>query len=195
MKIPSHRPTQARVQPRNAYNHTCINKPGHNNLTLNPDKTTCTLFTPNPTECMTNLDLKINNTSLPMETHQKLLGITLDPKLTHIHNISVHAHNPLEIIKALTATSWGKQNDTLMATYRAVTRPALAYATSIWSPLASSTSINKMQVMQNATLMTATGCTQDTNIHLHEETLTLPIHKHLQLHASHSRQYVYHRPI
>ena len=24
-------PTEARVQPRNAYNHTCINKPGHNN--------------------------------------------------------------------------------------------------------------------------------------------------------------------
>ena len=33
--------------------------------------------------------------------------------------------------------------------------------------------------------MTATGCTQGTNIqHLHDETLTLPIHEHLQLHAS-----------
>ena len=52
-------------------------------------------------------------------------------------------------------------------------------------PLASSTSINKLQVMQNAALRTATGCTQDTNIqHLHDETLTLPIHEHLQLHAS-----------
>ena len=38
---------------------------------------------------------------------------------------------------------------------------------------------------QNAALRTATGCTQDTNIqHLHDETLTLPIHEHLQLHAS-----------
>ena len=52
-------------------------------------------------------------------------------------------------------------------------------------PLASSTSINKQQVMLNATLRTGTGCTQDTNIqHLHDETLTLPIHEHLQLHAS-----------
>ena len=55
---------------------------------------------------------------------------------------------------------------------------------SVWSPIASSTSINKLQVMQNAALTTATGCTQDTNIqHLHDETLTLPIHEHLQLHA------------
>ena len=47
--------------------------------------------------------------------------------------------------------------------------------------------INKLQVMQNAALRTATGCTQDTNIqHLHDE--TLPIHEHLQLHASQYKQ-------
>ena len=44
----------------------------------------------------------------------------------------------------------------------------MEYASSIWSPLASSTSINKLQVMQNAALRTATGCTQDTHIqHMH----------------------------
>ena len=43
----------------------------------------------------------------------------------------------------------------------------------------------KKDVMHNTALRTATGCTQDTNIqHLHDETLTLPIHEHLQLHAS-----------
>ena len=43
----------------------------------------------------------------------------------------------------------------------------------IWSmPLPSLTSINKLQVMQNAALRTATGCTQDTNVqHIHDETL------------------------
>ena len=51
-----------------------------------------------------------------------------------------------------------------MATYKAVMRPALEYASSVWSPIASSTSINKLQVVQNAALRTATGCTQDTNI-------------------------------
>ena len=72
-----------------------------------------------------------------------------------------------------------------MAIYKAVIRPTLEYASSIWSPLASSTSsIDKLQVMQNAALRTATGCTQDTNIqHLHDETLILPIHEHLQFHV------------
>ena len=101
-----------------------------------------------------------------MATHPKVLGLTLDPKLTystHIHNISVQAHKPLQIIKALTATGWGKQKETLMATYKAVMRPALEYASSVCSPIASSTSINKLQVMQNAALRTATGCTQDTH--------------------------------
>ena len=109
--------------------------------------------------------------------HPKVLGLTLDPKLTystHIHNISVHAHKPLQIITALTATWWGKQKETLMVTYKAVMRPATEFASSVWSPLSSSASINKLQVIQNAALRTDTGCTQDTNIqHLHDETLTL----------------------
>ena len=129
-----------------------------------------------------------------MTTHPKVLGLILDPKLTystHIHNISVQAHKPLQIIKALTAAGWGKQKETLMATYKAVMRPALEYASSVWWPIASSTSINKLQVMQNAALRTATGCTQDTNIqHLHDK--TLPIHEHLQLHASQYKQKTQH---
>ena len=131
-----------------------------------------------------------------MATHPKVLGLTLDPKLTystHIHNISVQAHKPLQIKKALTATGWGKQKETLMATHKAVMGPALEYVSSVWSPIASSTSINKLQVMQNASLRTATGCTQDTNIqHLHDKTLTLPIHEHLQLHASQYKQKTQH---
>ena len=55
-----------------------------------------------------------------------------------------------------------------MATYKAVMRPALEYSSSIWS-----TSINNLQVMQNAALRTAIGWTQDTNIqHMHDDTHT-----------------------
>ena len=136
------------IQP---YIHKVFAWTKQNNLLLNPDKITCTLFTPDPAEYTSNLDLTINNKALPIATHPKVLGLTLDPKLTystHIHNISVQAHKPLQIIKALTATGWGKQKDTLMATYKAVMIPALKYASSVWSPIASSTSINKLQVKQ-----------------------------------------------
>ena len=90
------------IAPRNTYNWT-----KHNNLTLNQDKTACTLFIPDPAEYKNNLDLKINNTALPMATHPKILGFTVDPKLTystHIHNISVHTHKPQQIIKLFIVT-------------------------------------------------------------------------------------------
>ena len=48
-----------------------------------------------------------------------------------------------------------------MATYKVVMRPALEYASSVWSPIASSASIGKLQVMQGAALGAAAGCTRD----------------------------------
>ena len=41
-----------------------------------------------------------------------------------------------------------------MNTYKAVRGPALEYASSIWSSLASSTSINKLQIVQISALRT-----------------------------------------
>ena len=117
------------IQP---YQHKVFAWTKQNNLALNPDKTTCTVLTPVPAEYKSNLDLYINNTALPMATHPTVLCLTLDPKLTYstyIQNISVQAQKPLQMIKALTATGWCKQKKTLMATYKAVMRPALDYAT------------------------------------------------------------------
>ena len=102
------------------------------------------------------------------------------------------------MIKALSSTRWGKQKETLMATYKAVMRPALEYTSSIWSPLASSTSIKKLQVMPNAAVRTATGCTQDTTIQqLHDEILILTIYEPLQLRTSQYKQKTQHpsRPL
>ena len=70
-----------------------------NTLLLNPDKTTCTLFTPDPAEYTSNLDLTINNKALHGNA-PKGSGSYLRPKLTystHIHNISVQAYKPLQI--------------------------------------------------------------------------------------------------
>ena len=47
----------------------------HNNLTLNPDKTTCTLFTPDPAEYKSNMDLRHTthtcNSSMPHNSNRK----------------------------------------------------------------------------------------------------------------------------
>ena len=146
----THTSTSAAKKYIQPYIHKVFAWTTQNNFILNPDKTTCIRFTPDSAEYTSNMDLKINNTALPMTTHPKVLGLTLDPKLTystHINNISVDAHTTLQIIKALTATGWGKQKETLMVTYKVVMRPALEYSSSLWSRLASSTSINKLQVI------------------------------------------------
>ena len=83
-----------------------------------------------------------------MATHPTFLGLTLDPTLTystHIHNISVKAHKPLQMIKALTSTE------------------------STWSPIAFFlTIINKLQIMQNAALRLPQDAhkTQTDNIYM-----------------------------
>ena len=67
------------------------------------------------------------------------------------------------------------------------------WCSTIWSPNASETSIDKLQIVQNTALRIATGCTHDINTqHLHDETNVLPIHQHLQLHASQIRQKAQH---
>ena len=49
-----------------------------NNLHINTDKTTTTLFTPDPAKYSTTLSLKLNNQTLPKTKHSKIPRITLD---------------------------------------------------------------------------------------------------------------------
>ena len=75
-----------------------------------------------------------------------------------------------------------------VSVYSIITRPILEYASTIWSPIASTTGITKLQTIQNMALRIATGCTSDTNIqHLHNETNILPLNAHLKLHSSQLR--------
>ena len=144
-----------------------------------PDKTTWNLFTPDLAEYSTHLELQIDNITLPMNINPKILGLILDPKLTynkHIEITTTKARKTIQILnaKALTSTTCGKQKKKIIATYKAITRPILEYASTIWSPLASYTNINKLQITQKNALRIATGCTTDTNTqHLHDETHTL----------------------
>ena len=95
----------------------------------------------------------------------------------------------MHIMKALTTTHWGKSKETLNITYKAITRPILEYASTIWSPIISNTNMNKLQTIQNSALRTITGCTLDTNTHhLHTETKILPIDTHMKLNRSQLRQ-------
>ena len=65
-----------------------------NNLTLNPHKTTSTLSIPDHAVYKSSLDFKINNTTLPMAMHPKVVGITLvqNPHTVHTFATSHYKH-------------------------------------------------------------------------------------------------------
>ena len=180
---------QQQVQP---YLNEIYDWTKQNQLTLKLPKTTTTLFTPDPAEYNTTLTLQINNTTLPTNKEPKILGLTLDPKLTyskHIQNTTLKAKQTIHIMKTLTTTHWGESKETLNITYKAIIRPILEYASAIWSPIISNTNMNKLQTIHNSALRTITGCTLDTNTHhLHTETKVLPIDTHMKLHGSQLRQ-------
>ena len=92
-------------------------------------------YSPRTQKNLTQLGLLIDNTTLPMTTRSKILGLTLDPKLTykrHIDLTATKARNTINILKVLTSTKWGKHTKTILATYKAITRPVLEYASTIW---------------------------------------------------------------
>ena len=85
-----------------------------NNLYINTDKTTTTIFTPDPAEYSTTLLLKLNKQTLPKTKHPKILRFTLDPKLTFLQHMNVtitKAKQTLIIPKSLTSTKWGKEKE------------------------------------------------------------------------------------
>ena len=85
----THTSTSAAMKYTQPYPHNVffLDKTKQNNLILNPEKRTCSLFPPDATEYTRNLDLTINNKALPMATYPKVLGITLDPN-SHTANTS-----------------------------------------------------------------------------------------------------------
>src|SRR2546425_7253579 len=128
---------------------------------------------------MITLNLTINNVIIPTVKNPKILGLTLDPSFNfgdHSKITKEKADSSIRILKALTSTSWGKQKETLLATYKTLVLPVIEYASTIWSPVISDTNIHKLQTTQNNALRVITGCTSDTNTqHLHQETKMLPI--------------------
>ena len=162
------------------------------NKLLLADKTQVTLFTPDPAEYNKNLNIKLEGQRIKTTKNPKILGLTFDPKLTfseHIKNVENASKGNLRLIKALSGTTWGQQQETLTNTYKQYNRPAIEYACTSWSPIISKTNEDKLQRIQNAALRCATGHTKDTNvIHLHTETKVLPLNQHMKMIASQFRE-------
>jgi len=118
-----------RLQPKLNYIFKWTNE---NNLTLNPDKFTATLFTPYTHEHNITLNLSINSITIPTVKKPKILGLTFDTAFNfgaHVTITKRKADSTVKILKALTSTSWENKRKlslqrTRQSSYRSLNTPA-----------------------------------------------------------------------
>ena len=104
------------------------------------------------------------------------------PLRRHDRDNIARSASSLKISKALAGTNWGFDKETLVHTYKAITRNVLNYGAPIWIPLAAPSTLAKLEVIQNAALWIASGNVLMAPIsHLHSETKVLPLSMHLKL--------------
>ena len=155
------------------------------NLLISARKSTVTLFTPQFQQSHYHPTVPLNGNPLPLERHPKILGVTFDPHFRfhiHVEEIVKRAKPRLNILKMLTGTSWGQQKETILITFKSLISSLFTYASPIWFPNISASSINKLQVVQNAALRIATGCVKMTPVdHLHTESKVLKVDEHLKM--------------
>ena len=114
--------------------------------------------------------------------------IVLDPLYTfsaHAMSIVKRASSRLNVMRALSDTSFGKDKECLLITHRAFIRSLFSYAAPIVYPAYSKSSIDKLQLVQNKSLQLALGCHSASSVdHLHAEAEELPVGDHLHLLSS-----------
>ena len=103
--------------------------------------------------------LKINLDEIPEHSFHTFLGITLDARLRfhlHAHRISLKAKKRLNILRAVSHTTWGGDRQTLLRLYTGLIRPILEYNAFIFTYLAPSNQ-HKLDAIQNSALRSITG--------------------------------------
>lgn len=155
------------------------------NLFISPAKSSATLFTTAPGEVRTQLPIKINNEPVPTETKPKFLGITFDSLFNfshHTDNLKTKLIQKNNILKALSGSTWGKDKEILLDTYKAIGQSQINYCCPIWTPNLADSHWDKLQTAQNNALRSALGCHRITSEdHLHAEAKIMPVHDHCNM--------------
>ena len=167
------------------YMYTLENWLQTNRLKVSANKSLLTLVTPYTLEYTVEPQITLNNTIIPTTHNTKILGVTLDRGMTfrqNTHNATDKCQHRLNVLRALTHTTYGHSKESITTLYKQYIRPILTYAHIAWMPDTAQTHLQKLQVIQNTALRIATGCVRSTPItHLHEETQVLPLKDHMNM--------------
>ena len=156
-----------------------------NRMEVSAQKSSITLLTPHTGEFRYEPVVTLRGAIIPVNPTTKVLGVTVDRGMTfrpHTRDVIARAKPRLNVLKALTSTTFGHQNETQAVLYKQYIRPVLEYASPAWCPDLSLTHMLALQRTQSAALRIATGCVRSTPIpHLHAETKVLPLKEHTDM--------------
>ena len=154
-------------------------------LLLNSQKSSATLFTTWTKEVNDTLEVYIDDERVPTVKYPKILVVTFDNLQTFAKqsaNVCKSVSSRNRALKALAGTSWGKDKETIVSTYKTSCRSVINCCAPVWTPFLSDTQWSKIQTRQNSALRIATGCHSITHPdHLHDETSMLPVKAHNEL--------------
>jgi len=154
-------------------------------LVVSSEKSSVTMFTPQPNQAREHPQISINGTIIPLEKQPKILGVTHDTMYTftphcRIQAAKVRARNNL--LEALAGTFWGQQQETLILTYQARGRSVIDYAAPVWAPVINDSTWKYLQTAQSEGLRIVTGCHKMSHTdQLYVETKLSPVKYHSEL--------------
>ena len=155
------------------------------NLFISPSKSTATIFSTFSGDCNIDLPVYIKGDKVPTVKKPKLLGVTYDNLFNfgeHASNMKTKVQSRNNVLKALAGTTWGKEKEVIVNTYKAIGQSIFNYCCPIWGPSLSGQNWKELQIAQNTALRTALGCVKMTDIdHLHSECKIMPVKDHCDM--------------
>ena len=126
-----------------------------NRMSAEGSKSSLTVVAPHNTEYRFKPTITLMGQTILVNNDKNILGVTIDRGWTfrqHTQDINAKAKSRLNVMKALSATSFGHSKESLNALYKQFVRPVLTYATSVWLPDLAQSHMQVLQKMQNSAL-------------------------------------------
>ena len=128
-------------------------------LTLNGSKSEITMFSNATSEPKSYPTIKINEKPVRYEAYPRLLGVTLDRRLTfskQVELVTTKAIKKMKLLRAVAHSSWGWRKEDLRKIYLSHVQSVLNFASSSWQPWLINKYVDKLEVVQNQCLRVIT---------------------------------------
>ena len=138
-------------------------------LNLNGVKSEVSTFSLSNEDSAWRPQINIDDTPLRFESHPKLLGVTLDRRLTftrQVEHTMAKASSKMRMLGAVAHSTWGWRKEDLRKVYLSHVQSSLTFASSAWQPWLSKNNISRLDSVQNKCLRLITSQAKSSPLEL-----------------------------